>query len=456
MKIFVVDDERIIRVALADDLRDAGHQVQEFANASAAMAQIRDLEPDLIITDLSMPGMDGIQFMEKVKSYNQDIQVIMMTAYSTVDNAVRAMKIGAYDYFTKPFDSEEMILAVKRVEELINVKNENKFLRKQIIPKYNFDAFIGQSKAVKNVFKLVKLVSNSNSTVLITGETGTGKELLTNIIHFNSDRKNKPFIKVSCAILNKEIFESELFGHEKGAFTGAEKTQKGRFELAHTGTLYLDDIDDMPLNLQVKLLRALEEREIERVGGSTPIKIDIRVVVSTKVDLKELVDQGKFREDLYYRLSVFPIHIPPLRERKADLKGLILHFIDVFSGKEEINIEPQALDYLSNYHFPGNTREVKNLMERLVLLASDGVIGTDIIPADIKYGNKNMLCTSMENRNLNEILMEVEQNAIQKALDKTGGNKSKAAALLGIPASTLKSKIPKLFNNGSGPNGNNV
>jgi DNA-binding NtrC family response regulator len=389
MKIFVVDDERIIRVTLADELRDAGHQVQEFSNASGAMAQIRDLEPDLIITDLSMPGMDGIQFMEKIKSYNQDIQVMMMTAYSTVDNAVKAMKIGAYDYFTKPFDAEEILLAVKRVEELINVKNENKYLRKQIIPKYNFEAFVGKSKAIEDLFQLVRLVANSNSTVLITGETGTGKELMTNIIHFNSDRKNKPFIKVSCAILNKEIFESELFGHEKGAFTGADKMQKGRFEMAHTGTLYLDDIDDMPLNLQVKLLRALEEREIERVGGNTPIKIDIRVIASTKVDLKEMVAQGTFREDLYYRLSVFPIHIPPLRERREDLKGLILHFVDQFSGKSETSIDPEALEYLCNYPFPGNTREVKNLMERLVLLAGNGVITPDIIPADIKYGKTN-------------------------------------------------------------------
>lgn len=450
MKIFVVDDERIIRVTLADELRDAGHQVQEFANGAAAMAQIRDLEPDLIITDLSMPGMDGIEFLNKIKTYNQEIQVMMMTAYSTVDNAVKAMKLGAYDYFTKPFETEEMLMAIKRVEEFINVKNENKFLRKQIIPKYNFDAFVGQSNAVQDVFKLVKVVANSNSTVLITGETGTGKELLTNIIHFNSERKSRPFIKVSCAILNKEIFESELFGHVKGAYTGADKSQKGRFELAHTGTLYLDDIDDMPLNLQVKLLRALEEREIERVGGSEPIKVDIRVIASTKVDLKELVAQGKFREDLYYRLSVFPIHIPPLRERRGDLKGLIIHFIDQFSGKNEVDINSEALDYLCNYPFPGNTREVKNLIERLVLLAGEGTITPEIIPADIKFGNTNMLCTSMENRNLNEIIMEVEQNAIQKALHKTGGNKSRAAALLGIPASTLKSKIPKLFNNGNG------
>lgn len=449
MKIFVVDDERIIRVSLADELRDAGYQVQEFASASAALAQIRDLEPDLIITDLSMPGMDGIELLHRVKIFNQDIQVMMMTAYSTVDNAVQAMKMGAYDYFTKPFETEEMLLAVKRVEEFISVKDENKYLRKQIIPKYSFDAFVGKSPAIEEVFKLVRLVANSTSTVLITGETGTGKELLTNIIHFNSDRKNKPFIKVSCAILNKEIFESELFGYKKGAYTGADKSQKGRFELAHTGTLYLDDIDDMPLHLQVKLLRALEEREIERVGGTDPIKVDIRVIASTKVDLKEMVAQGKFREDLYYRLSVFPIHIPPLRDRREDLKGLILHFVDQFSGKEEVKIDDEALNYLCNYSFPGNTREVKNLMERLVLLAVDGIITTDLIPADIKFGNKNMLCTSIENRNLNEILIEVEQNAILKALDKTGGNKSKAAALLGIPASTLKSKIPKLFNNGT-------
>ncbi len=445
MRIFVVDDERIIRVTLVDELREAGYTVYEFSTANAAMAQISNLEPELVITDLSMPGMDGIEFLKKIKNFNSDIQVIIMTAYSNVSTAVEAMKRGAYDYITKPFESDDLILTVQRVKELCNIKDENAYLRTQIQSKFDMSSFVGTNETILNLFEHVKIVANTNTTILITGETGTGKELLTNIIHFNSDRKNKPLIKVSCAILNKEVFESELFGHEKGAFTGAESIRKGRFELADGGTLYLDDIDDMPLNLQVKLLRALEEREIERVGSMQSIKIDIRVIASTKVDLREKVAKGEFREDLYYRLSVFPLNIPPLRERKGDLELLIMHFINSFSGKNEVSIQKDALNCLMKYHFPGNTREIKNLIERLVLLATNNTITYELIPLDIKAGNKSLVCTNIENRTLNEILTEVEQNAIIKALEISGGNKSKAAEILGIPASTLKSKLPKLF-----------
>lgn len=445
MRIFVVDDERIIRVTLVDELRDAGYSVFEFSSANAAIAQFAELEPEIIISDLSMPGMDGLEFLKRIKSINPEIQVIIITAYSTVNTAVEAMKLGAYDYITKPFDSDAMLLTVQRAKELCNIKVENAFLRTQIQSKFDMSAFVGTNEAINNLFEHVKIVANTNTTILIAGETGTGKELLTNIIHFNSDRKNKPFIKVSCAILNKGIFESELFGHEKGAFTGADTTKKGRFELANGGTLYLDDIEDMPYKLQVKLLRALEEREIERVGGSEPVKIDIRVIASTKVDLKELVAKGEFREDLYYRLSVFPLIIPPLRERIDDLKVLIPHFIRTFAGNNEVTIEKEAFDCMSKYSFPGNTRELRNLIERLVLLARNNVITYDLLPLDLRVSNKNMVYTSIENRTLTEILTEVEQNAIMKALEVSGGNKSKAAEILGIPASTLKSKLPKLF-----------
>ncbi len=255
-----------------------------------------------------------------------------------------------------------MLMTVLRAKELCNIKVENALLRTQIQSNFDMSAFVGNNVSINDLFEHVKIVANTNTTILITGETGTGKELLTNIIHFNSDRKNKPLIKVSCAIMNKGIFESELFGHEKGAFTGADSVKKGRFELANGGTLYLDDIDDMPLKLQVKLLRALEEREIERVGGTEPIKIDIRVIASTKADLKEKVAKGEFREDLYYRLSVFPLNIPPLRERINDLKVLIPHFIRIFSGTNEVTIEKEALNCLLKYSFPGNIREVKNLI----------------------------------------------------------------------------------------------
>ena len=287
-------------------------------------------------------------------------------------------------------------------------------------------------------------MANKPTSVLITGETGTGKELLTKVIHYNSDRRKKPLIKVSCAILNREIFESELFGHEKGAFTGAEKEKKVRFELANSGTIYLDDIDDVPLEMQVKLLRALEEREIERVGGKEPIKIDIRVIASTKKDLRTLVDEGKFREDLFYRLNVFPINIPPLRERVSDIPRLLDHFVAMFCEQKNIQIDADVYDLLKAYPFPGNTRELKNLTERLVLLSNENRISSKIIPNEIKYSGHSLVYSEVDNKSLTEILDDVERNAILMALDKSQGNKAKAAEILGIPASTLKSKLTKI------------
>ena len=443
MKIFVVDDERIIRVTLADDLRETGYHVIEFSNAGAALAHFKEVEPDVVITDLKMPGINGIEFLQKIKEYNSDIQVILMTGYSTVNTAVEAMKLGAYDYIRKPFENNKIIITVKRIEELIKIKNENEFLRAEIQPKYTFSSFVGNTPKVKEMFELVKVVSNKDTSVLITGETGTGKELLTKVIHYNSTRKDGPLIKVSCAILSREIFESELFGHEKGAFTGAEKANVGRFELANTGTIYLDDIDDVPLDLQVKLLRVLEEREIERVGGKKPVKIDIRVIASTKKDLKQLVDEGKFREDLFYRLNVFPIHIPPLKERTNDIIEMTKYFVSMFSPKQEITIKQEVFDILVKYPFPGNARELRNLCERLVILSKNNTIDLSIIPPDIKFPQKNLNITSYENRSLNDILSEVEKNVIQNALERCGGNKAKAAEMLGVPASTLKSKIAK-------------
>lgn len=446
MKIFVVDDERLIRVTTADDLRESGHQVREFSSALAAMKYLRDEDAnvDIILTDLKMPDMDGLEFMSKIKSERPDVFFLLMTAHATVDTAVEAMKKGAYDYIAKPFSIDELLITIERIKEVKSVKDENKQLRSQVSKKFDLSSFVGRSDETNQVFELVKIIADKPTTVLITGETGTGKELLTNIIHFNSKRSRMPFIKVSCAILSRELFESELFGHVKGAFTGADHAKTGRFEMANNGTLYLDDIDDIPLDLQVKLLRALEEGEIERVGGGETIKVDVRVIASTKKDLKQMVAEGKFREDLFYRLNVFPISIPPLRERPGDIVMLAKHFVKEFSPAEEVTIDDEVLEILKQYPFPGNVREIKNLMERLVLLSKDGIIDKRIIPMEVRFPGKPHTCFYFENKPLEEILLEVETNAIRDALMRSGGNKAKAAQMLSVPASTLKSRINKL------------
>lgn len=444
MRIFVVDDERIIRVSLADELRDAGFEVYEFAHASPALMQLSEKIPDIIITDLKMPDINGIEFLKRIKKINNNIYVVLMTAYSTVSTAVEAMKLGAYDYVEKPFDNEIILLVIERIIELKQVKDENKELKIKLKQDYDFSSYVGESKKVLEIFDLVKIVAQKQTSVLLIGETGTGKELLTNIIHYNSSRSKKPLIKVSCAILSREIFESELFGHVKGAFTGALSDKIGRFEMADGGTLYLDDIDDVPLDLQVKLLRAIEEREIERVGGNKPIKIDIRLIASTKKDLRKMVDNGEFREDLFYRLNVFPITLPPLRERPDDIIKLIKHFVSVYSDNGEKQIDDDVFEILKKYPFHGNVRELRNLSERLTLLSTNNKIEKDIIPYEIKFPKFKPTYFTFDNKTLVEIIDEVEKNAILMAMDKAKGNKAKAAEILGLPASTLKSKIAKL------------
>jgi len=443
MKIFVVDDERIIRISLADELRDEGFEVKEFSNAMAALMQIKEGLPDIIITDLKMPDMDGIEFLKKIKERYPPIYVVLMTAYSTVETAVNAMKIGAYDYIEKPFENEEMLLIIERIIELKQVKDENIKLKTKLKQKFDFSSYVGNHNRVKGIFDLIKMVAPKDTSILLEGETGTGKELLTNIIHYNSNRNKKPLVKVSCAILNKEMLESELFGHEKGAFTGALSEKIGKFELANGGTMYLDDVDDVPLELQVKLLRALEEREIERVGGSKVIKLDIRMIASTKKDLLKMVKEGEFRSDLYYRLNVFPIPLPALRERPEDIVSLTKHFVHKYSEGIVRDIDEEVLDILKEYPFPGNVRELRNLCERICVLSDGDIITKAILPYEIKFPNAELPCFSFTNKSLNEILEEVEKNAIISAIERCAGNKAKAAEILGLPVSTLKSKMKK-------------
>ncbi len=443
LRITVVEDEEILRVSLTDDLVDAGYIVKSFDNPADALEDIRKTGADLVITDVKMPGMSGIELLNHIKKLKKETIVIVMTAYASINAAVDAMKKGAYDYIHKPFQIDELLLQIDRIKDLLRIKQENLMLRTQVESKYSLGSFVGESQSSVHLLELVNIISPKDTTVLITGETGTGKEHLTHILHQQSKRYNKSFIKVSCAILSREIFESELFGHEKGSFTGAMKDRKGRFEMADGGTLYLDDVDDIPLDLQVKLLRVLQEQEFERVGGNKTIKVDVRVIASTKADIMELVKMGKFRQDLFYRLNVFPIHIEPIRNRPEDIPGLINHFVKLFADEKNITVDEEAMDYLKNYSWPGNIREIKNISERLVLMANGNQIKASDIPLEIIKPSGPMPEISIGKKPLDDVLADVEISIILQALNQSHGNKAKAAEMLGIPASTLRSKINK-------------
>ena len=444
MKIFLAEDERILRVSLADELRDAGYKVWEFSEANGVLQRITTECPDLLITDIRMPGISGLELLEKVKKISPQTAVVVMTAYASIDTAIKALKSGAYDYLTKPFRNEEILHLAKRVSELLEIQKDNQRLQTQISEKFDFSSFVGESEPVKKIFELIESVAHSNASILITGETGTGKEMLANVIHYNSNRSTKPFVKVSCAILAREVFESELFGHEKGSFTGAEKNRKGRFEAADKGTIYLDDIDDVPVELQVKLLRVLQEQEVEPVGTSNGIKVDVRVLASTKYDLKKLIAEGKFRDDLFYRLNVIPIHIPPLRERKDDVKVLAQKFMNEFGPGRNLIIHPDALRILEQYNWPGNVRELRNLIERLALTTSESEITAASIPSEYQISAVSDYDFEQANQwDLEEILSQTEIKLIRVAIVRSGGNKTKAAKLLNIPLSTFRTKAEK-------------
>lgn len=444
LNICIVEDEEILRVSLKDDLLDAGYSVTDFENPIKALEHFKKKKCDIIISDIRLLEMNGLELLSKIKSIDPNVFVIMMTAFGSVETAVEAMKKGAFDYITKPFDKDELLLIIDKIKEIKSLQTKNLEYQNYFQDQFNFDAFIGNSNYVNELKETLKIISQSNTTVLITGETGTGKELIANLIHYNSPRKDKPLIKVSCGILSKEVIESELFGHEKGAFTGADKLRLGRFEKADQGTIYLDDIDDVPLEVQVKLLRVLQEQEIERVGSSEPIKIDVRIIASTKADLSKLVKEGKFREDLFYRLNVLPIHLKPLRERKEDIGPLFNYFLNQFSYQKKYEVEDSVYEILKNYRWPGNVRELKNLTERLTILCYDCKITSSRLPQELfsTEMDYNQLISN-QNKSLTEIVEEVEKKLIQNALLKTANNKAKAAELLGLPPSTLKSKIEK-------------
>ena len=422
-------------------------------NAIDGLKMVKSEEYDVVVTDLRLSGMSGIDFLKEIKKHNQEIIVVIMTAYGTLESAVSAIKEGAYDYIAKPFSTDELIIKLQRALYYKNTTAEVNRLRKEIQSEFEFSNIIGKSEAMKKVLETVKSVSDRDATVLIRGESGTGKEKIAGAIHYHSIRRNGSFIRVSCAALNREILESELFGHEKGAFTGAVKTRRGRFELANGGSIFLDDVDDIPLDMQVKLLRVLQERTFERVGGEETLSVDVRIICATKKDLLEHVKEGYFREDLFYRLNVVPINIPPLRERKEDIPLLINYFLKKFVSQYEDalpDVSQEVIDVLLAYNWPGNVRELENVIEHAVAFSKSKGISIETLPEYLRRIDNictDLLSMDLSNKqeiNLQDTLTEVEKKLIQWAHQKTNGNQVKMAEILGIPRTTLRNRLIKL------------
>jgi len=436
VKVLVVDDEAIVRESLHDWLSDAGYLVLTAENGHQALEIIEKEKPSIAISDLVMPGMDGIELLKRAKEISPGIEVIIITAYGSIPTAIAAMKEGAYDYIEKPFRPEKAELLVEKLVEHQRLLEENISLRQKLEERYRFENIITKSSKMQQVIELIKVVAKSNATALIIGETGTGKELVARAIHSQGYRKDKPFVAVSCAALPESLLDSELFGHEKGAFTGAYTQRKGKFEIANKGTLFLDEIGEMSANIQVHLLRVLEGKEFTRVGGNELIKVDIRVVSATNRDLKEAVANGQFREDLYYRLNVVTIELPPLRERREDIPLLAEHFLKKFAlenQKKVAGFSPQATEFLLRYDWPGNVRELENAIERAVILAKNSLIEI----ADLPHQSLSLAYSALPGKNLKEM----EKNHIWGVLSETRGNYSEAARILGITRMTLYNKV---------------
>ncbi len=434
-KILVVDDEPNIRKMLMRVLSSEGFTVKEAVNGLEALKKIEEENNSLVLLDLKMPGLNGIETLEKIREYDKDLPVIMMSAYGSIPEAVEAMKKGAIDYLIKPFDIEELKIIVERAIQQYELKVENIYYREEEEKRFNFEEIIGKSKAINGVLEMIKNVSSTPATVLITGESGTGKELIARAIHKNSLRRESPFVVVNCAAFSLNLLESELFGHEKGAFTGAISQRIGRFEMAQGGTIFLDEIGEIDLSIQTKLLRVLQEKEFERVGSSKSIKVDARILAATNKDLKKEVKEGRFREDLFYRINVFNIEAPPLRERKEDIPLLVEHFIKKYNrilNRKVKGVSVEAINLLLDYDFPGNIRELENIIERSIIMAKSEIIDESYFGFIREPEEK----TKKEGN-----LQEAEKELIIKYLIQNKGNRTKTAELLGISRRNLQNKI---------------
>jgi two-component system NtrC family response regulator len=446
-RILVMDDEEQERNRIVTFLVDRKFEVLGVASVAEAMETIKRERFDLFLTDCNIPGVDALRTSGEARKLNPDMAVIIMTSFGTIETAVKAIKAGAYDYLPKPIDLEQLALLIERISERQNLIRENSELKEQLRERYKFDEIVSTSHAMEEALNLAGRVAASTATVLLRGESGTGKELVAKAIHYHSSRANAPLIKVNCAALPETLLESELFGHEKGAFTGASAKRIGRFEAADTGTIFLDEIGELTPGMQVKLLRVLQEREFERIGGSQTIKVDVRVITATNRDIEKDIREGKFREDLYYRLNVVSVVIPPLRDRKEDIPALMEHFIKKYAeeNKKAISgVAAEARDLLMRYAYPGNVRELENIIERAVVLAKRGTITTADLPLHLQgAGNDAPVPAVLLKGQLNETLDTVERGLILDALKGSNGVQTRAAERLGISERVLRYKLKK-------------
>jgi two-component system response regulator HydG len=443
--VLVVDDDAAHRTMLKALIGGWGYRIFEADDGSTAVTAVQERPFDLILMDIRMIKMSGIEALDQIKSFNPVIPVIIMTAFSSVETAIDALKKGAYDYLTKPLDFEKLKITIRRAMEHTQLKEENRMLKETLGKQFDRQQIIGKGPAMMRLLETVAQVAPSEATVLITGESGTGKELIAGATHFNSHRKDGPFVKINCAAITETLLESELFGHEKGSFTGADRRKEGRFVQAHGGSLFLDEVSEMSLTMQVKLLRVLQEREVTRVGGDQVIQVDVRVIAATNQHLHDLIQSGKFREDLFYRLNVVGLEIPPLRKRPEDIPLLAQHFLEAFSKKNQKKIKgftPSAMDQMIRYNWPGNVRELMNAIERGVVLSREEYLsGTDLSMIGEPETDASTPFQSLEDAIKDMPLDEVEKVTILKMLEVTSGNKSEAARRLGITRKTLHKKL---------------
>ncbi|MBT0665980.1 sigma-54 dependent transcriptional regulator [Geobacter pelophilus] len=444
--ILVVDDEASIRTSLQGILEDEGYRPQLAEDGVTALTMVQQDLPDLVLLDIWMPGLDGLEVLQKLKAIHPALLVIMMSGHGTIETAVRSTKMGAYDFIEKPLSLEKLVLTIQNAFDMQRLQDENEVLRDAVLHDHEM---VGSSAVIASLREQIRLVAPSSASVLITGENGTGKELVARAVHFQSNRSSKPFMEINCAAIPDELIESELFGHEKGAFTGAVSQKKGKFDLADGGTIFLDEIGDMSLRTQAKVLRVLQERKFERVGGTRTIEVDVRIVAATNKVLEEEIKQGAFREDLFYRLNVVPFTVPPLRERKDDIPLLIEHFLDLFcrkEGRERIEIQSDAVDLMKCYNWPGNIRELKNIVERLVIMSLGRSIGVDQLPdyfrdhevsADAAAKLEGLAGTN----SLRSAREEFEKEFILQKLEEFGWNISKTAEAIALERTNLHRKI---------------